>query len=126
MSGRGPVDGPLVVLDVEYVRHSFVLVLLNIGQDVAYRPRVRFSQRLVGAGGSAVVSDLPLWSRLTLLPPGRRIDVFLDAANLVLSRGKESTLFTAHVLYADADGREFAHAYDHDLTAYSELPQLEP
>lgn len=123
---RGSLNGPLVVLDVEHVRHSFVLVLLNIGQDVAFRPRVGFSRKLVGAGGGVLVSDLPLWSSLTLLVPGRRIEVFLDAAELVLSRGPESGRFTATISYADADGRDFKHAYDHDLSAYRELPQLEP
>ena len=123
---RGTLDGPLVVLDVEYVRHCFVLVLVNIGHDVAFRPQVKFSQQLVGSGGSAVVSALPVWQRLTLLPPNRRIDVFFETANLALSRGNESTRFSATVSYADADGRDFVHTYDHDLTAYLELPQLEP
>jgi len=123
---RRPVDGPLVVLDVEYVRRTFVLVLHNAGHEVAFRPRVRFSQELVGVAGRAVVSDLPLWATLTLLAPGRRIEVLLDAANLVLSRGEESTRFTASVSYTDADGNDFLHTYDHDLTAYRGLPQLEP
>lgn len=122
---RERLDGPLVVLDVEYVRESFVLVLANIGRDVAFRPQVRFSQELIGVGGSTVVSDLPLWSRLTILSPGRRIDVLLEAANLVLSRDNETSSFTATVSYADADGQDFVQNYDHDLTAYHGLPQLE-
>lgn len=114
---------PLVVLDVEYVRHAFVLVLANVGQEVAFRPRVRFSEEVRGAAGA--VSDLPIWTQLGLLAPGRRVEVFLDSAAALLGSGERVTRFTATVSYADAAGREAVQGYDHDLAAYAGLPQLE-
>lgn len=120
-----PAAGPYVILDVDFVRQAFVLVLANIGQAPAFDPRVTFSRKLVGVGGDVVVSDLPVWSTLTLLRPGKRLDVFLDAASLVFRR-KDATEFTATVTYANDAGESFKHRYQHNLAAYRDLPQLEP
>lgn len=119
------VSGPYVVLDVEIIRGAFILVLENIGDTPAYTPQVKFSRKLVGSGGELVVSDLAIWTQLGLLRPGRRIDVFLDAAALVFRR-KGSRRFRASVSYKDDDGQAHQRKYDHDLDAYRTLPQIEP
>ncbi len=115
---------PYVVLDVELVGGAFVLVLENIGAAPAYSPRVKFSRKLIGAGGERVISALAIWNQLALLRPGRRIDVFLDAAALVFRR-KGSKRFRATVTYTDGGKHSFERRYDHDLNAYRDLPQIE-
>jgi len=115
---------PLVVLDVDYVRDSFVLVLANVGTGMAYDPRVHFSAPLVGAGGTTKVSELPLWSTLTMLRPGKAIEVFFDTAPLALADGN-SPQFAATVTYSDGAGERFKHRYVHSLGAYRDLPRLE-
>ncbi len=118
------VEDPYVILDVELVGGAFVLVLENIGAAPAYSPRVKFSRKLIGAGGEKVISDLAIWSRLALLRPGARVDVFLDAAPLVFRR-KGSRRFRATVTYTDDAKHSFERRYDHDLDAYLDLPQIE-
>lgn len=120
-----PSAGPYVILDVDFIRQAFVLVLANIGQAPAFDPRVTFSEKLIGVGGDVVVSDLAIWSTLTLLRPGKRLEVFLDAASLAFRR-EHGTEFNATVTYTDDAGQSFKHRYHHNLAAYRDLPQLEP
>lgn len=114
-----------MVLDVDYSGGAFTLVLGNIGRAPAFHPRVEFSRKLVGSGGEVVISELPIWQRLGLLPPGKSIRVFLDAAGLVFRR-KGSRRFKATVTYRDDAGHSYRHTYDHDLDAYLGMPQIEP
>ena len=116
--------GPYVILDVDYVNGAFVLVMSNIGERPALRPRVEFSRRLLGVGGEVVVSALPIWSQLGLLAPDKSIRVFLDSAALVYRR-KGSTRFRATVTYEDDSGRSYKRGYEHDLGAYREMPQID-
>jgi hypothetical protein len=113
------VPGPSVILDVELIDGALMLVLTNCGSDVAHQPRVTFSPRLVGEGGQTVVSQLPLWTRLSMLAPGRRIEVFLDSARLTLRGHYAAKQFTAQVTFEDDKGREHTATFDHDLTAYA-------
>ena len=122
-SENGPQ--PYVVVDVEYVNGAFVLVMRNIGDGPAFRPRVDFSRKLVGVGGEVVVSELPIWSQLGLLAPGNNVRVFLDAAALVFRR-KGSRRFRATVTYDDDSKRTHKRTYEHDLEAYLGMPQIEP
>ena len=114
-----------VVLDVDYAGGAFVLVLENIGTAPAFRPRVDFSHKLIGSGGEVVISELPIWQRLGLLPPGKSIRVFLDAAALVYRR-KGARRFRATVTFDDEAGNTHKRSYDHDLDAYAQMPQIEP
>jgi hypothetical protein len=120
---EGRPSGPYVLLDVDYADGAFVLVLENIGSTPAFEPRVSFSKKLVGAGGEVVVSELSLWQRLTMLRPGKRIVVFLDAASLVFRRMR-SPRFAATVTYRDDQGVTSQRRYDHDLSAYRDLPEI--
>ena len=120
----GEPAGPYVVVDVEYVNGAFEIVMTNIGTTPAFHPRVAFSRRLVGAAGETVISDLPIWSKLGLLPPGRAIRVFVDAAPLVFQR-KGSKPFRTTVSYDDDAGRSHKRTYEHDFEAYRDVPQIE-
>jgi hypothetical protein len=115
-------DGPEVVLDVDLRSGAFVLVLANTGTSTAFEPRVRFSTKLGGLQGAIVVSDLPIWSGLTMLRPGSQIDVLLDAQTA--QRSPEDRSFTVTVTYRDASGRSVERSYSHDLDTYLGLPTL--
>lgn len=115
---------PYVIVDVDYANGAFVLVMRNIGERPAIRPRVDFSRKLVGVGGDVIVSELPIWSQLGLLAPGKSVRVFLDSSVLVFRR-KGSKRFRATVTYDDDDGRSHKRSFNHDLEAYRGLPQIE-
>ena len=120
---RSSATSPQVILDVEFRAGAFILVLANVGDGMAFDPRVKFKDRVIGAGGEVVVSDLPVWSKLSMLRPGKDVEVFLDAGSSVFRRGSLS--FSATVAYTDRDGRHYEHIYHHDLDAYRDLPQIQ-
>ena len=117
-------EAPYLILDLDYREGAFVLVLHNIGGRPAFKPRVEFSRRLVGVGGEVVVSELPIWTNLGMLGPGKHVEVFLDSAALALRR-KGSKRFKATVSYRDDTGTAHQHRFDHDLTAYQGMPHID-
>ena len=91
-AGPVPRRRPEVVLDVECDRGRAHLVLANVGDAAATDISVRFSRPLDGLGGSACISDLPVFSGLGLIRPGREFRVFWDATPRLLARGRETRL----------------------------------
>jgi hypothetical protein len=114
--------GPEVVLDVELRSGAFVLVLANTGASTAFEPRVTFATKLPGLQGEIVVSDLPIWTGLSMLRPGSQVDVLLDAQTA--PRAPEDRRFTVTVTYRDGGGRGVERVFTHDLDAYAGLPSL--
>lgn len=120
---RAPAaSGASVVLDVDYNRGSFELVIANIGTDVAHEVRVEFSRTLVGARDTEV-SALPVFRRLRTIRPGKEVRIFLDGA-LDLFRRRKTNTFTAIVRWQDTAGREAKAAFRHDLDAYRGMPEI--
>lgn len=123
MSDQAPdARQPLVVLDVDYANGVFELVLVNIGADAARDISVGFTRKLLGAGG-VIVSDLPIFSRLRTLRPGKEIRVFVDSA-VDLFRRRKTNAFGSVVKWKDAAGKDHRASYRHDLDAYRGLPEL--
>jgi hypothetical protein len=89
-----------VVLDVEMADGRAHLLLANCGDAVATEVRVTFSRQLHGAGGSVLLSALPLFERLGVLRPGQVLRVFWDSAPALLA-GSESAPFTATVSWLE-------------------------
>lgn len=113
---------PLVLLDVDYTRGAFELVLVNCGDEPALDVRVDFSRRLAGVD-DAVISDLPLWGRLGLVRSGKEIRVFLNSvANVFRTRSYRKSAAT--VQWRDGDGRSYEQKYQHYLEAYAHLPEI--
>lgn len=125
MGTGGPTSGPVVVLDLDYTDGVFELVLVNTGEEPAIDIGVKFSRKLTGLGGSRVISDLPLWNRLTMLRPGKEIRVFFDTANNVFRPGTQRK-FTAKIAWQNYDGRPFQASYTHDFEAYRGMPEIIP
>ncbi len=117
------MKSPLVLLDLDYTAGAFELVLVNCGTAPAYDVRVRFSRELTGIGGSQVISELPLWKRLSMLRPGKEIRVFLDSAPNVF-RSRSNRRFSASVEWRDHDGAKHDATYQHDLDAYRDMPEI--
>lgn len=114
--------GSNVVFDLDYIDGVFEFVLVNIGDELALSPRVRFSRQLTGLGGRTVVTELPIWERLTLLRPDGEVRVFFDTSHNILREPQKT--FTAHVTWKSMNGDEFRAKYTHDMEAYRGLPQM--
>jgi hypothetical protein len=113
-----------VILDVEFERGLFFLVLENLGDEPAHSVRVRFEEPLTGLGGERRIDRLQLFRRLEFLGPRRRIRVFLDRLALFFARG-EPTAFGVTVAWRTDRGERRSREIRHDLAAYRDFPYLE-
>jgi hypothetical protein len=118
------VNGPgaEVVLDVDLVDGAFYFVLANIGSTTVFDVRATFSRKLRGVGGRVVMTDLPIFAKLTMLRPGKEIAVFFDRREHVLA--KTFRPFTVKVGWRTADKQQRTMTYRHDLEAYRGLPEI--
>ena len=112
-----------VVLDVDVEQDRVHLVLANCGDAVATDVQVKFSRTLVGLGGSMRVSDLPIFTKLGVLRPGRVVRIFWDAAPSLLAQRGQSGPFVATVSWSERSGSRQQVDYQHDLSIYKQLPQ---
>jgi hypothetical protein len=121
---RRPPREADVILDVEFEDGLLFLVLENIGFRPAHSVRVRFGGPLRGLGGQKRIDRLRIFRRLELLPPGRRIRIFLDRSALFFAR-EEPTEIEARVGWRTDDGSRRSRIVRHDLDAYRDFPYLE-
>ena len=113
-----------MILDLEFEDGLFFLVLENIGSRPAHSVRVRFAGPLRGLGGEKRIDRLRIFRRLELLPPGRRIRIFLDRSALFFAR-EEPTEIEARVAWRTDDGSRRSRIVRHDPDAYRDFPYLE-
>jgi len=121
---RRPPREADVILDVEFEDGLLFLVLENIGFRPAHAVRVRFAGPLRGLGGEKRVDRLRIFQRLELLPPRRRIRIFLDRAALLFARD-EPTELEARISWRTDDGERRSRTVRHDVDAYRDFPYLE-
>jgi len=121
---RRPPREADVILDVEFEDGLLFLVLENIGFRPAHSVRVGFGGPLRGLGGQKRIDRLRIFRRLELLPPGRRIRIFLDRSALFFAR-EEPTEIEARVAWRTDDGSRRSRLVRHDLDAYRDFPYLE-
>lgn len=111
---RRPPREADVILDVEFEDGLLFLVLENIGFRPAHAVRVRFGGPLRGLGGEKRIDRLPIFQRLELLPPRRRLRIFLDRAALLFARA-EPTELEARISWRNDDGARRSRTVRHDL-----------
>lgn len=121
---RRPPSEADVILDVELEDGLLFLVLENFGFGPAHAVRVRFGGPLRGLGGEKRIDRLRIFQRLELLPPRRRIRIFLDRAALLFARG-EPTELEARISWRSDEGERRSRTVRHDLDAYRDFPYLE-
>ena len=112
-----------VVLDVDVEKDRVHLVLANCGDAVATDVQVKFSRALVGLGGSMRVSDLPIFTKLGVLRPGRALRIFWDAAPSLLAQKGQTAPFVATVSWSERSRARQQVEYHHDLSIYRQLPE---
>jgi hypothetical protein len=111
-----------VVLDVDVERDRVHLVLANCGDAVATDVQVKFSRALVGLGGSMRISELPIFTKLGVLRPGRTVRIFWDAAPSLLSQKGQAAPFVATVSWSERSRGHQQAEYHHDLSIYRQMP----
>ncbi|MGH9918859.1 MAG: hypothetical protein ACRD6W_08340, partial [Nitrososphaerales archaeon] len=85
---------PRVILDVEFERGFFFMVLKNIGSEPAVKVSTKIGGKIVGPDGKKTLNDLNVFRSLEFIPPGREFRILVGSAATYFST-KQPTKFTA-------------------------------
>jgi hypothetical protein len=77
-----------VVFDLDYEDGRLFFVLTNTGSEPALEVDVEFDRPLRGLGGTREFADLPVFSCLPVLRPGKEIRLFFDAGPTISLVGR--------------------------------------
>lgn len=113
----------MVILDVELRDRVLYLRLVNRDDRPVRDVVVAFRRKLMGLGGSVDIAALPIWKRLTFMPPGKAIEVPLDRVEVFLANDRGTPL-EATIRYTDADGSAALATITHDFGAYRDFPGI--
>lgn len=113
-----PPHRPRVLLDVEHRDSLFYLVLENHGDDPALDVKTGFDRPLGVERNEADLSELPAFTEVPYMVPGKTVEVFFGTATELLPKDRDAGEVTATVTYRDTDGRRYADTVTHDLEIY--------
>lgn len=111
---------PVVVvdLDVDKRPHLIYLYFQNLGRTTAHNVRLSFNPPLRTTLGNGFVAGF-FGHRFPTLPPGKRIESYLDSAIERLADGVDlDTLYQATVNYQDRKGHEYQDSYVLDMEVF--------
>jgi hypothetical protein len=111
---------PDVIVDFLFDDGMLFVAVENIGSQPAEQVHVAFDPPFTGLGGTAPISDLPLFRNIEFLAPGRSIRTILDSSAAYFWRG-EPDLITATISYRDRSGEQFSCTIRHDLSIYRDI-----
>jgi hypothetical protein len=111
---------PDVIVDFLFEDGMFFIAVQNIGLHPAQRVHVAFDPPFKGLGGTASVSELPLFRNIEFLAPSRAIRTFLDSSAAYFAR-REPEQVSATVSYSDRSGHKFSCTIIHDLAIYRDI-----
>lgn len=107
---------PDVLLDVHVERGALLFVLFALGPSPAHAVRVRFNRALRDLEGT-LLADNPLFTRLELLVPGRRVELLVDSFAGYRAR-RQPMQFEVRLDWRSDDGRALRRTLSHDLAAW--------
>ncbi len=111
---------PDVIVDFVFEDGMLFVAVQNIGAEPAQRVHTTFEPAFKGLGGTASISELPLFANIEFLAPGRAIRTLLDSSAAYFAR-REPEQITATISYCDRSGNSFSCAIRHDLAIYRDL-----
>ena len=114
---------PAVIVDFRFRDGLLFVEIANIGDKPALDVSVTFEPGLRGLGGTCEIHDLALFHRLAFLPPGRRIEAFVDTSAAYFARGEPERL-KASIGYREFEGETRTSVIRHDLSIYRSLPYV--
>lgn len=108
---------PDVIIDFLSEDETLFLAVENIGDGPAHQISVSFDPDVSGIHGTTVISDLPLFQRLSFLPPGKEMRTPLDPAEQYFGRGAPTRIETV-VQFESDSGAVLTRSIEHDLSVY--------
>jgi hypothetical protein len=111
---------PDVVVDFVFERGLLSIAVCNIGDAPAYGISVTFDRQISGPDGSKPLNEQALFHRLRFMPPGKRIETFVDSAASYFASGQPTEL-VATVSFRDRGGKRYVNRIAHDLSIYRDI-----
>ena len=115
---------PDVIVDFIFEKGLLNISIKNIGAEPAYEVKTIFDKKFRGLEGEKAVTELPLFSKLLFLPPGKTITTFLDSSAAYFHR-EEPMMITATTVFKNRAGEKFKNTMRHNLEIYKEIGYLE-
>lgn len=120
-----PAEGdPDVIVDFIFEKGLFFISIENIGKASAHEVKVFFDKKITGLEGEKQITELPLFSDLLFLPPGKKITTFLDSSAAYFDR-EEATSITASIVFRNRAGKALKNIIRHNLEIYKEIGYLD-
>jgi hypothetical protein len=111
---------PDVIVDFIFDDGMLFVAVQNIGSQPAQQVHVSFDPPFKGLGGTASITELPLFRNIEFLAPSRSIRTLLDSSAAYFAR-QEPERITATISYSDRSGHKFSCTILHDLAIYREI-----
>lgn len=111
---------PVVVVDLDVDKHPHLIYLYfqNLGKTTAHNVRLNFTPPLRTTLGDDRVAGF-FGHSFPTLPPGKRIESYLDSAIERLADGVDlDTSYQATVNYQDRNGHEYQDSYVLDIEVF--------
>jgi len=108
---------PDVIADFLCEEETLFVAVENIGQGPAHHISVSFDPAVSGIRGTTKISALPLFQRLSFLPPGKKIRTPLDPVEQYFDRGAPTRIETV-VRFESDGGAVLSRSIAHDLSVY--------
>lgn len=120
-----PAHGdPDVIVDFIFEEGLFFIAIKNIGSEPAYQVKTTFDKKFTGLQGEKAITELPLFSKLLFLPPGKTVTTFLDSSAAYFHR-EEPLMLTVTSIFKNRAGKNLKNVIHHNLEIYKEIGYLE-
>lgn len=114
-------DGnPDIIVDVIFEEGLLYIALANIGGAPAYGISVKFDKKIMGVGGSKLISTMPLFRRTEFMPPHKEIRTFLDTSASYFA-GKQPLAIKTTVNFTDREGKKYTNVIKHNPGIYRDI-----
>jgi hypothetical protein len=109
-----------VILDIIFEDGLFFILIKNLGSRPAFNVRIKFSNKIIGINGTKVISDLPLFSGIDFLAPGKEIKTFLDTSASYFEN-EQPAKFNVEISYQNSEGKKISGRINHNMEIYREI-----
>lgn len=120
-SSSSSPSGPKPILDVDFRRGFFELVLKNIGDAPAIEVSTKIGPEITGPDGKTILNKLELFRNVEFFAPWKEFRVLVGSVTSYFASQTQPLRFTAVIAYSDQSGKRYSETIDHDLSIYRDL-----
>ncbi len=121
---------PNVIVDFTLDTTNLFLIIKNSSDVEATNVKIIFNRAIILShkknkkGDTALLNELPVFSRLRYLPPQKEIRVFIDQMDAFYTNNK-LLMYILNIQYSDiSNKKKYKKIIRHDLSIYKNFPIL--